>query len=67
MDLHHFQEEAPGSVFWHPKGWTLFQTLIDYMRIRAALDECLHGSNVTGVSKAHLKLEDPFPVWGQIA
>ena len=32
MDLFHFQEEAPGSVFWHPKGWTLFQTLIGYMR-----------------------------------
>ncbi|MEM9172408.1 MAG: threonine--tRNA ligase, partial [Pseudomonadota bacterium] len=34
MDLFHFQEEAPGSVFWHPKGWTLFQRLIDYMRDR---------------------------------
>jgi len=32
MDLFHFQEEAPGSVFWHPKGWTLFETLIAYMR-----------------------------------
>jgi threonyl-tRNA synthetase len=32
MDLYHFQEEGPGSVFWHPKGWTLFQTLIAYMR-----------------------------------
>ncbi len=32
MDLYHFQEEAPGSVFWHPKGWTLFQNLIAYMR-----------------------------------
>ncbi|MDX1515782.1 MAG: threonine--tRNA ligase [Woeseiaceae bacterium] len=32
MDLFHFQEEAPGAVFWHPKGWTLFQNLIDYMR-----------------------------------
>ena len=32
MDLFHFQEEAPGSVFWHAKGWTLFQTLIGYMR-----------------------------------
>ena len=32
MDLFHFQEEAPGSVFWHPKGWTLFQTLIGYLR-----------------------------------
>ena len=34
MDLFHFQEEAIGSVFWHPKGWTLFQNLIDYMRQR---------------------------------
>ena len=34
MDLFHFQEEAPGSVFWHPNGWTLFQTLIAYMRRR---------------------------------
>jgi threonyl-tRNA synthetase len=34
MDLFHFQEQAPGSVFWHPKGWTLFQTLIGYMRAR---------------------------------
>lgn len=32
LDFFHFQEEAPGSVFWHPKGWTLFQTLIGYMR-----------------------------------
>jgi threonyl-tRNA synthetase len=34
MNLFHLQEEAPGSVFWHPKGWTLFQTLIAYMRRR---------------------------------
>jgi threonyl-tRNA synthetase len=34
MDLFHFQEEAPGAVFWHPHGWTLFQNLIDYMRLR---------------------------------
>jgi threonyl-tRNA synthetase len=32
MDLFHFQEEAPGAVFWHPRGWALFQNLIDYMR-----------------------------------
>ncbi|MDP2325143.1 MAG: threonine--tRNA ligase [Gammaproteobacteria bacterium] len=32
LDLFHFQEEAPGAVFWHPKGWTLFQQLIGYMR-----------------------------------
>ncbi len=34
MNLFHFQEEAPGSVFWHSKGWSLFQTLISYMRRR---------------------------------
>ena len=34
MDLFHFQEEAPGAVFWHPKGWALFTTLIGYMRRR---------------------------------
>ncbi|MEM1390763.1 MAG: threonine--tRNA ligase [Pseudomonadota bacterium] len=34
MDLFHMQEEGPGSIFWHPNGWTLFQSLIDYMRRR---------------------------------
>jgi len=34
MDLFHFQEEGPGVVFWHPKGWTLYQELIAYMRRR---------------------------------
>jgi threonyl-tRNA synthetase len=34
MDLFHFQEEGPGVVFWHPKGWTLFKTLENYMRRR---------------------------------
>ena len=38
MDLFHFQEEAPGAIFWHPHGWTLFQTLIAYMRRRLAGD-----------------------------
>ncbi|MGB5689394.1 MAG: threonine--tRNA ligase, partial [Woeseiaceae bacterium] len=32
MDLFHFQEEAPGAVFWHPNGWSIFQSLITYMR-----------------------------------
>jgi threonyl-tRNA synthetase len=41
MDLFHFQEEGPGTVFWHPKGWTMFQQLIAYMRrrLRGAYDE----------------------------
>jgi len=34
MDLFHFQEEAPGSVFWHAKGWTLFRLLESYIRRR---------------------------------
>jgi threonyl-tRNA synthetase len=38
MDLFHFQEEGPGTVFWHPHGWTLFQTVIAYMRRRLAGD-----------------------------
>ncbi len=32
MKLFHFQEEAPGAVFWHPKGWQMFQALVEYMR-----------------------------------
>ena len=34
LDLFHFSDEAPGSVFWHPKGWKLFLQLLDYMRQR---------------------------------
>ncbi|KZY63130.1 threonine--tRNA ligase, partial [Oleiphilus sp. HI0066] len=34
LDLFHMQDEAPGSVFWHPKGWKLFNSLIGYMRVR---------------------------------
>ncbi len=34
MDLFHFREESPGSVFWHQKGWSLFQKLISYMRMK---------------------------------
>ena len=34
LDLFHFSDEAPGSVFWHPKGWKLFLELLEYMRKR---------------------------------
>lgn len=34
MDLFHFQEEGPGVVFWHAKGWRMFQSLVSYMRRR---------------------------------
>ncbi|HZP20564.1 MAG TPA: threonine--tRNA ligase [Bauldia sp.] len=38
MDLFHFQEEGPGTVFWHANGWTIFQQIIAYMRRRLAAD-----------------------------
>jgi threonyl-tRNA synthetase len=38
MDLFHFQEEGPGTVFWHAKGWTMFQQLVAYMRRRLRRD-----------------------------
>ncbi|RFB95610.1 threonine--tRNA ligase [Rhizobium leguminosarum bv. trifolii] len=38
MDLFHFQEEGPGVVFWHGKGWRIFQALVSYMRRRLAVD-----------------------------
>ena len=34
MNLFHFREESPGSVFWHEKGWNLFQRLVEYMRLK---------------------------------
>ena len=37
MNLFHFREESPGSVFWHEKGWILFQRLIDFMRAKQRL------------------------------
>ncbi len=37
MDLFHFREESPGSVFWHEKGWQLFQRLVEYMRMKQRL------------------------------
>ncbi len=38
MGLFHMQEEAPGQVFWHPNGWTIYTTLQDYMRRRQRAD-----------------------------
>ena len=38
MDLFHFQEEGPGVVFWHAKGWRMFQNLVSYMRRRLEAD-----------------------------
>ncbi|WP_341224023.1 threonine--tRNA ligase [Loktanella salsilacus] len=38
MDLYHMQEEAPGQVFWHPNGWTIYTELQDYMRRKQRAD-----------------------------
>ncbi|MEQ8366475.1 MAG: threonine--tRNA ligase [Roseicyclus sp.] len=38
MDLFHMQEEAPGQVFWHPNGWTIYTTLQEYMRRKQRAD-----------------------------
>ncbi len=38
MNLFHMQEEAPGQIFWHPNGWTIYTTLQDYMRRRQRAD-----------------------------
>ena len=38
MDLYHMQEEAPGQVFWHPNGWTIYTQLQDYMRRKQRAD-----------------------------
>ncbi|GMU68684.1 MAG: threonine--tRNA ligase [Steroidobacteraceae bacterium] len=52
LDLFHMQEEAPGSVFWHPKGWEIFQSLIAYMRDkqRAAGYEEVNAPEIMDVS-----------------
>ena len=44
LDLFHFQEEAPGLVFWHPKGWTVYETIRAYMR-KVQQDEGYHEVN----------------------
>ena len=58
MDLFHFQEEGPGTVFWHPKGWTLFQTLISYMRRRQ------DAAGYTEVNTPQVLSRDPWETAG---
>jgi threonyl-tRNA synthetase len=60
MDLFHFQEEAPGSVFWHPKGWTLFQALENYIRRRQ------HNSGYVEVNSPQLMDREMWVTTGHI-
>ena len=60
LDLFHLQEEAPGAVFWHPKGWALFQQLIAYMRerqtrggLRGGQHAGNHGPRAVGAVRPH--------------
>ena len=48
MALFHFQEEAPGMVFWHPNGWTVYRALEDYMRRRLDAAGYLEGPDAPG-------------------
>jgi threonyl-tRNA synthetase len=60
MDLFHFQEEAPGSVFWHAKGWTLFQALENYIRRRQS------GAGYVEVNSPQLMDRDLWVTTGHI-
>jgi len=65
MDLFHFQEEAPGSVFWHPKGWTLFQNLIAYMRRRLDKDGYMEVNSPDMMEKHFWELSGHWENYGE--
>ena len=52
MDLYHMQEEAPGQVFWHPNGWTIYTTLQDYMRRKQRAGEYVEVNTPQVVDRA---------------
>ena len=52
MDLFHFQDDAPGSVFWHPKGWIIFQELVNYMRKRQIESDYIEISTPTVLDRS---------------
>ncbi|WP_346894887.1 threonine--tRNA ligase [uncultured Roseibium sp.] len=60
MDLYHFQEEGPGVVFWHAKGWSLFQKLVSYMRRRLDADY----DEVNAPQVLHTSLWETSGHWG---
>ncbi len=62
LDLYHMQEEAPGAVFWHPKGWRIFQRLIAYMRVK---QEAAGFSEVNGPELMDRSLWEASGHWEQ--
>jgi len=62
LDLFHMQEEAPGAVFWHPKGWRIFQRLISYMRVK---QEAAGFSEVNGPELMDRSLWEASGHWEQ--
>jgi threonyl-tRNA synthetase len=62
LDLFHMQEEAPGAVFWHPKGWRIFQRLIAYMRVK---QEAAGFSEVNGPELMDRSLWEASGHWQQ--
>ena len=62
LDLFHMQEEAPGAVFWHPKGWRIFQQLIAYMRVK---QEAAGFSEVNGPELMDRSLWEASGHWQQ--
>ena len=52
MDLFYFQDDAPGSVFWHPKGWIIFQELVNYMRKRQIESDYIEISTPTVLDRS---------------
>ncbi len=66
MDLFHVQEEAVGNVFWHPKGWTLWRTLEDYIRAKIAAAGYLEVRTPQLIDKALFQASGHWDMYGDI-
>jgi len=64
LDLFHFQEEAMGSAFWHPKGWTLYRTVENYIRRRLKLDGYVEVATPQLVDSALFKASGHWDMYG---
>ncbi len=64
LDLFHFQEEAMGSAFWHPKGWTLYRTVETYIRRRLKLDGYVEVATPQLIDSALFKASGHWDMYG---